>query len=50
MSDFKDINDSEQLSIFDETDYDMNLKALLHELNHSLGSNQLLLASELTKD
>ncbi len=50
LSDFKDINDSEQLSIFDETDYDMNLKALLHELNHSLGSNQLLLASELTKD
>ena len=50
LSDFKDINDSEQLSIFDKTDNDMNLNALLHELNHSLGSNQLLLASELTKD
>ncbi len=49
LSDFKEINETEQISIFDDQNNDISLNALLHELNHNLGSNQLVLASELNK-
>lgn len=49
LSDFKEINESEQISIFDDQKNDLNINALLKELNHNLGSNELLLASDLAK-
>lgn len=49
LSDFKEINESEQISIFDDQKNDLNINSLLKELNHNLGSNELLLASDLAK-
>ena len=50
LSDFKEINESEQISIFDKVDNDMNINSLLKELNHTIGKNKLILASEIKKE